>query len=173
MHVHDLQSADAVYQSVSCQFSYHEASTQKKVKVGHPQEKQRADAFLEAVRFFEENDDEQITIYDLIQCMERNLADSELSAYSNPHMQQKLEHFGDKIILTEINGKPNVVTFRNKVKNVLHDFYNHRDLYTEKEKMRIIETAAKLIRDDIKEVKTSHSHYPGFEALVSEESINF
>ena len=88
--------------------------------------------------------------------MEENLADSKLSAYSYPHMQQKLkEHFGDKIIQTEINGKPNVVTFRNKAK---YDFYSHRDL-DPVDKIRIIETAAKLIKDDIRAVKTLHSNY--------------
>ena len=80
--------------------------------------------------------------------MEKNLADSEHSAYSYPHMQQKrMEWFGDRIIQTEINGKPNVITFRYKAKAVLYDFYSHRDLDPEKEKLRIIETAAKLIKD--------------------------
>ena len=35
------------------------------------------------------------------------------------------------------------------------------------------ETAAKLIKDDIKAVKTSHCNYPGIDELGSEESINF
>jgi len=154
LHVHDLHAVDVVYHRV-CSVNFrtmkripvaheHEDNAPKKVKLGRPQEKQRADAFLEAVRFFEENDDEQITINDLILQMEKNLGNSELSAYSFPHMQQKLkEHFGEKIILAEINGKPNVVTFRNTANAVLHDFYSHRDFDPEKEKTRIIEAAAK------------------------------
>jgi len=66
------------------------------------------------------------------------------------------EYFGNKIIQTEINGKPNVVTFRNKAREVLCDFYSQHDLVPKKDKLRIIETAAKLIKDDIKTVKTSH-----------------
>ena len=70
-------------------------------------------AFLEVVQFLEENDDEQISIQDLIQRMDENLVNTEFSAYSYQHIQEKLkEHFGNKIIETEINGKPNVVTFR-------------------------------------------------------------
>ena len=89
-------------------------------------------------------------------------------------MQQKLkEHFGDSIIETEINGKPNVVTFRNKAKAVLHDFYSHREFDPETDKLKIIEVAAKLIKDDIKAVKTSHNMYPACDKLRSEESINF
>ena len=89
-------------------------------------------------------------------------------------MQQKLkEHFGNKIIQTEINGKCNVVTLRSKASEVLHDFYSQRDLDVEKDKVRIIKTVAKLIKDDIKFVSTSHCNYPGTDELGSEESINF
>ena len=152
----------------------HENSSLKKVKVGRPQEKQRTDAFLEVARFLEENDDEQITIQDLIQDMEENLTNTEHNAYSYPHKQQNLkEHFGNKIIQTEINGKPNVVTFRNKVWEVLYDIYSQRDLDPEKDKHGIIETAARLIKDDIKAVKTSHCNYPSIDELGSEESIKF
>lgn len=35
--------------------------------------------------------------------------------------------------------------------------------------MRIIETPAKLIKNDIKTVKTSHCNYPGFDKLEFEE----
>ena len=67
----------------------------------------------------------------------------------------------------------NVITFRKKAKAVLFDFYSHQDLDPEKDKLRIIETAAKLIKDDIKAVKTSHSSYPSFDELKAEECINF
>ena len=184
LHVHDLHAADAVYHRV-CSVNFrtmkqvpvihdYESNTSKKLKLGRPPEKQQADAFIEVAQFLEENDDEQITIHDLIQRMEENLGESELSAYSYPYMKQRLaEHFGDKIIETEINGKPNVITFRNKAKEVLYDFYSHQDLDPEKDKLRIIETAAKLIKDDIKAVKTSHSSYPSFDELKAEECINF
>ncbi len=106
--------------------------------------------------------------------MEENLPGSELCAYSYPHMLLKLkEHFGDRIIQTEINGKPNVVTFRNKAKAVIHDFYSRKKADPETNKFRIVETAAKLIRDDIKAVETSHSVYPAFDELGSDECIKF
>lgn len=70
-------------------------------------------------------------------------------------MKLKLQElFGDRIIHTEINGKSNVVTFRNKAEAVLHDFYSHQKADPDAEKRTIVETAAKLIRDDIKAVKT-------------------
>ena len=81
-------------------------SSSKRANLGRPIDKERTDAFLEVASFLEENDDEQITIHDLIGRMENNLADSEHGAYSYPQMQKKLqEYFGDTIIETEINGK--------------------------------------------------------------------
>ena len=182
--VHDLHAADAVYHKV-CSVNFrtrkqipveheHEMSTSKRAKVGRPKHKERIDAFLEVAEFLEQNDDEQITINDLICRMEVNFADSRHDAYSYVHMQKKLkEHYGDRIIETEINGKPNVVTFRSKAKNILHDFYNHRNADPDIEKIRIIEAAAKLIRDDIKAVDTRHDVYPACDELGSEECINF
>ena len=51
------------------------------------------------------NDDEQITINHLIDLMKQKLADTTHEAYGNTHMKNKLEeHFGERIVLTEING---------------------------------------------------------------------
>ena len=90
LHAHDLHAVDAVYHRV-CSVNFrtmkqipvvheHEVNPSKKVKLGRPQEKQRTDAFLEVAKFLEENDDEQITIHDLIQSMEEDLADTIHSA---------------------------------------------------------------------------------------------
>ena len=70
-----------------------ENSSLKKAKIGQPPEKERTDAFLEVAKFLEENDDEQITIHNLIQRMGENLANTEHSTYSYmyTHMQKKLK----------------------------------------------------------------------------------
>ena len=76
----------------------HENSS-KRAKLGRPQDRERTQAFLEVASFLEENDDEQITIQDLIGRMGDNLAGSEYDAYSYKYMQQKLqEHFGYRIV---------------------------------------------------------------------------
>ena len=56
---------------------------------------------------------------------------------------------------------------------VLHDFYSHRNADPHIQKRSIIETAAKLIRDDIKAVETPHRIYPACAELGSDECINF
>ena len=45
----------------------------KRPKLGRPQVDERTEAFLEVARYLEENDDEQITIDDLIDLMEQKL----------------------------------------------------------------------------------------------------
>ncbi|WAR21606.1 hypothetical protein MAR_015580 [Mya arenaria] len=96
-------------------------------------------------------------------------------AYGYTYMKSILkEHFGNRIIQIEINGKTNVLIFRSTAKAILNDFHANRKADPETEKKRIIETAAKLIKDDINSVETSHDVYPDCDTLKSEEdAINF
>ena len=60
-----------------------------------------------------------------------------------------------------------------EIKPILQDFYSYHDTDSKKEKIKLIETAARLIREDIKVVKTLNSVCPGFDSLATEECINF
>lgn len=125
-------------------------------------------------RFLQENDDEQKTVVDLVEKMEEYLGDSASTAYGRTHMKARLqEHFGDQIIITEINGKPNVVTFGSTVANILHDFHAQpKNVDLETEKLNIIRTASRLIKSDIKLIKTSNDIYPLIET-EAETNANF
>ena len=96
--------------------------------------------------------------------MEEYLNDTESEAYGRSHMKTKLlEYFGDKIIITDINGKANVVTFRTTASAILQEFYfreRQDDLDINEEQMNIIKTAAKLIKNDLKSIPTSSDSYP-------------
>jgi len=147
-----------------------------KKRSGRPQDQQKLEAFLKVVTFLEENDDEQTTITDLTDMMNQHLENTDSTAYTPSHMKSRLlEHFGDRILITEINGKSNVVTFRTTAQAVLHEFHSQQKSNTpEQEKMSIIEAAAKFIREDIKSVPSSNSHYPSFREIESEEeNLNF
>ncbi|XP_068708169.1 uncharacterized protein [Montipora foliosa] len=146
----------------------------KKRKIGRPPDEEKNDTFFKVARFLQENDDEQITVVDLVEKMEEYLADSASTAYSRTHMKARLqEHFSDQIIITEINGKPNVVTFRSTVANILHDFHAQpKNVDLETEKLNIIRTASKLIKSDIKLIKTSNDIYPLIET-EAETNANF
>ena len=149
----------------------------KKLKLGRPQLQERTDAFLEVISYLKENDDEQITVSDLIRRTEDSLSGSDHIAYGAHHMKNKLQEvYGDRIIITKINGKPNVVTFHSTAKAVLQDFYQQGKMKSdvEAEKVRVVETAAKLIRNDIKAMEISNTAYPICEEMASEDGcINF
>ena len=75
--------------------------TVHQAKMGRPQADERTDSFLEVASFLEESDEEQITINDLINRMEHNLANSEHEVYS--YLLMKLhEHFGSSIMQTKL-----------------------------------------------------------------------
>ena len=177
LSVHDLHAADAIYhQTCSVNFrtkkqmpaAKQDSTSQKRAKLGRPRDNQRTLAFLEVAAYLEENDDEQITINDLIGLMEEKLADTEYETYSYTYMKKRLQdHFGDKIIQTEINGTANVVTFRTTAKALLQDHYQQMKQDPNEEKIRLVKTAAKLIREDIKDVETTYEAYPSCEDLES------
>ena len=175
MNVHDLPAADAVYHQ-TCNVNFRtnrqlpqlyetdELPAAKKRKVGRPQNEEKKQAFVKVAKFLEDNDDEQITVGDLVEKMEEYLNDTESEAYGRLHMKTKLlEYFGDKIIITDINGKANVVTFRTTATAILQEFHfreQQDDLDINEEQMNIIKTAAKLIKNDLKSIPTSSDSYP-------------
>ena len=74
-----------------------------------------------------------------------------------------LECFGDKIIKTNISGKPNVAIFRTTATAILWEFHRFRehqeDLDNSEEQMNIIKTAAKLIKNDLRSIPASEQRY--------------
>ena len=86
---------------------------------------------------------------DLVSKMDEYLADTGLQAYSDLYMKKRLlEHFENDIVITEINGKQNVVTLRTTAASIVHDFYFYgKDEDSQANQLRIVETAAKLIKN--------------------------
>ena len=126
---------------------------ERAVNMGRPTQVSTEHAFQSVLHHFGENTCQQLTVNDLTDKM-RDLCGE--NAYSSVYMRRKLlDHFGDSVIISELNGKPNVVTFKSKAHAILHSFYKrneHGD--NESEKMAIIKTASKLILNDIKSIDT-------------------
>ena len=118
----------------------------------------------------EENDNEQIAVDEPFSKMKEFCGEE---SYSMKFMKKRvMEHFGDDVIITEINSRPNVVTFRSTAASILHKFYDlpiQQD--PESEKLRIIETAANLIKNGIKIMDTSKDIYPSPEDIGSVKKI--
>lgn len=143
------------------------------MKVGWHQSDERTAAFMDVAKYIEENDDEQININYLIDLMQQKLAHSEHEAYGYTHMKTRLqEHFVEKIIFTEINGKPHVVTIRTTARVVLQDYYEtqQKQTNTSEEKIKLVQAAAKLIKQDIKDIGLSYESYPAIDDIESQEA---
>ena len=112
----------------------------------------------------EDNDDELITVGDPVAKMKEYLNDTESEAYGRSHIKTKhLEYFGDKFIVTDTNGKPNLVNFRTTATAILQEFpfREHQDDFDiNEEQMNVIKTAAKLIKNDLKLISTSSDSSP-------------
>ena len=124
---------------------------------------------MNVTNYLEDNDKEQITINDLIAKMKDYLENTDIEPFSFKHMNKRLiDHFKDRIIITELAGKSNVVTFRSTASVILHQFYESpKNEDSESEKYRLIETAAKLIKNDAKLMRTDSSVYPSSEEIRS------
>ena len=83
------------------------------------------------------------------------------------------KHFGDSILIPEINGTENVVTFRRGAPSILHNFYQQsRQLDCELEKLRMVEAA--LIKTDIKSIIQSKELYPTtLEMASAKETLSY
>lgn len=173
MFAQDLHASDACYHQLCSAnfrtkkgvpqiFAQDEEVLSKKPRVGRPENSVRAEAFAKVSEYLKLNDEEQISINDLIEKMGNFLQGTGLQPYGFTFMKEKLqENFGDEIIITEINGCPNIVTFRSTASSILNAFYRQpksEDL--EAEKMRLIEAASNLIRTDIKSVVQDKAIYP-------------
>ena len=83
------------------------------------------------------------------------LEESKSIAYGHTHMKARLkEYFGDQIIITEINGKSNVVTLRRTAACVLQEFHDRQEDDPDMEKIHLIKTAAKLIVTNVKSAQS-------------------
>ena len=130
-----------------------QSGNEKGKKCGRPVNMAQEFAFQEIAKFLIENDDEQITLKDLVDKMVELCG--ELS-YTSTHMKKRLlEHFGSSIVITELNGKQNVITFRNTASSILHSFYQKSSSDYDAYKIEIIKTAAQLLLTDIRDIKAT------------------
>jgi hypothetical protein len=122
------------------------------------------------VEYLIQNEDEQLTVNDMVTKMSEICGEN--LSYSQVHMKSRLQsYFGDDVIFTEINGRPNVITLRKTAKNILQDFHQSQSQNdTEAEKRNILKAAANFIKSDIKSMPSSKSEYPCVADIESTEA---
>ena len=92
------------------------------------------------------------------------------------YLEQKIqENSQNDVIITEVNGVANVVTFTSTAPSILGKFYEeprHND--REKEQLHIIEKAATLIKSEIKSINTNKAAHLTSEEIESlEQNVSY
>ena len=95
--------------------------------------------------------------------------DDKSAAYSPKYMKQCLQDdFKENKLVSIAEGKASIVTLRETADSLLHDFYKSpKNVDASLEKLRLIETAGKLIKNDIKGIMTSTEFYPSHADISS------
>ena len=146
-------------------------------KSGRPRDSDQEQAFSRMCSYFEMNDEEQMTISYLRGKMEEFLTEENSLPYTSYYLKKKMvERYGNSVYIAEGDGLNDIVTFREKTSHILQSFYKdaQREVDEESQKKAIIETAARLIKSDIKTGAPSVTdHYPKSEELELDSALAF
>ena len=130
----------------------------KRRKLGRPQDLPKSEAFLETMAIFDENDEEQMTVSQLVEKMQEimHVRGDSSEVYSTVYMKKRIvEHFGGDFLITSASGKADIVTHKTNVSEILHEVFEKREARSEEaQKFTIIRAAAKLFQSEIKEMKS-------------------
>ena len=92
------------------------------------------------------------------------------------HLKQRLrERYGNSIYIVEGKGQNDIVTMKEKTSHILRSYFmRDEDTEEESQKKAIIETAARLIKSDIKtEVPSVIDQYPGTDMLNLDSTLRY
>ena len=167
----DLIAVEARYHhECRTQFYLAKSRDESKRPRGRPEDKAKAVAFSNLCTYLDENDECQYSLSELLEQMDTYLDGQQ--GYTSRHLQSKLEeHYGDKITITRIPGKSNIVCFRDMSDTILHDnWYNIKCTDPLEERKRIVETAASIIREDIRLSVYDCDTYPS-PSIIEDELV--
>ena len=82
--------------------------------------------------------------------------------YSKTWLKKKLqERYGNHLLFSEIKGHPNVLCFTDMVSYIVNEkWYKEKRSDVNDEANRIVKTAAKLIREEIRQMPINNDTYP-------------
>lgn len=180
----DLHAADCVYhhacsshfrmgKNIPLQFQSDPEAKRK--KCGRPKNDDQEQAFLKVCSYLESNDEEQLTLSQLAEKMKESLKKPDSEPYGNQYLHRQLrERFQDNIHFTEGEGHDVIVTMREKTSHILRSYFSKEDKDEESQKQAIIQTAARLIKSDIKSnVPSVMDQYPSIESLQLDSALSF
>ena len=128
----DLNAADAVYHQ-PCSVNFRTGKNKpledqgKGQKRGRKSDESRSLAFDLTMEFFEENDDEKLTIQDLREEMRRQLVRQNCEddePYGHTYFLNKMQQrYGENIVITTIHRQPTIATLKWTLPTILNQLY--------------------------------------------------
>ena len=161
----DLVADEAIYHRQCHTKFFHKMGASTK-SVGRPGDTSIKDIFKCLCDWFEtESEIELVTLKELHEKM-LSLSDGK-DVYSIKWLLNKLkELYGDQLIFAEVNGKHNVLCFKNMKNYIINNkWYQERSLNIDDEAERVIKTAAKLIPEEIRQMTLENEVYPSPEDI--------
>ena len=185
-YLHDLHAADGLYHhSCSGNFrsflgvplQFQTAPEAKRRKVGRPKNDDKEEAFQKMCSYLELNDEEQLTVSSLRDTMKGFLFSPDSAPYGNYYLKTLLKNrYGDSIHFAEGEGVDDIVTMREQTSHILRSYYRQKcqEGDEQSQKMAIIETAAKLIKSDIKShISSVTNEYPSTQTFKLNSALSF
>jgi hypothetical protein len=181
----NLQASDCVYhkrcntyfrlgQDIPEQFR--SEAGHKPKEIGRPKDEDQRQAFQRVCEYLKSNDEEQITISELVSKMGEYLLVEDSEPYGSQYLKQKLkERYSDSIYIAEGQGLQDIVTMREKTAKILRTYFEtSKDGDADSQKLAIIATAAKLLRCDIKtEISSVTDQYPSSLSLKLDATLDY
>ena len=137
------------HSSCYANFFFKDSKTQK--SSGRPINVEQHRAFVDMCSWLE-NENELYTLQELSDKISEYSGPAEPEVYGVKRIKQKLkDKYGDVVFFAEISGRKNVVCFQSKASLIISDkWYSERRANVQDEAIHIIDTAAKLIKDNLR-----------------------
>ena len=157
----DLPAAGALYHN-KCRVDFFRDKKTPSDHTGHLQV-----GFEKLCKFVEDNSECQFSISELEDIMNNTFLPLGTKGYTRRHLQSKLkDYFGAKVIITNLPGKPSVMTFHKAFSEIVHSaWYAQRNSDQQSEKQRIVTTAADIVAADIRALPCECDVYPSHRCL--------
>ena len=165
----DLVAAEAIYHA-NCysRFLLNKVQNASATSVvGRPQDKEMLHWFKKLCEWLESNPDAELYTLTELHAKMVEISDGG-EVYSLKRLKQKLhEHYEHFIFFAEVEGRGNVLCFKNMANSIINDkWYSERKKDTEKEIERIVIAAAQIIREAIRESNYDLNSYPTTEDIA-------
>ena len=171
----DLKSVECLYHAVCVSnfrsykqipLKYQSFPDVKRKKPGRPKDETLSTAFEKVCEYIQQNNDDQLTVSSIRHKMRDFLPDN-YEPFSNQILKQKIkDHFEGSITFSETKGLSDIISLREQTSSILRLHYTKQFENEDSKKKAIINTAFKLIKEDILSyVSTEKNNYPSSEEL--------